>query len=74
MLIYATLAATQRMTIDAKKIGDAQSRAWLSASCKLDTHNVQKSQNGREGIFINANVSLTNQGRSPATNIFFMQK
>lgn len=72
LLIYATLASTQQMTRDARKVGDAQSRAWLSVNCSLSTQNIQKSQDGRTGIYITTSAHMKNHGRSPATKVSFI--
>lgn len=66
----ATTAAQNAVAV-ARESNESQSRAWLSATCGLESPTEGTTQSGIDGIYFNVVCQAKNHGRSPATSIRF---
>ncbi|MGX0875958.1 hypothetical protein ACSSV4_000630 [Roseovarius sp. MBR-154] len=64
-LTRETLTATQRMAIDARKIGDMENRAWLACELKIPNGLLA----ARDSLPFGMELQITNIGRSLAVDV-----
>ena len=63
--------AAQDAVVVAQETSDAQSRAWVSVTCRLGQPTIGQTQFGISGIYFVVTCEATNHGRSPATSVCF---